>query len=129
MAEPARTAAEIHTRFAAAFNAKDVEGLLALYEPQAQIFPDPQNPQPVVGVAAMRPVMEQFVGLGLRIEITTVFAYEGGGDALLRGDWRLRDASGAVVMQGASAESARRQSDGRWLCVLDDPYGCGRSGS
>lgn len=126
MSEPARTPAEIHTRFAAAFNAKNVDGILALYEPNGRIFPNPQSPEPVVGLAGVRAVMEKFVGLDAKIEIKTVFAYDDGKDALLRGDWRLIDAKGAEVGRGSSAETARRQSDGCWLYVLDDPYAGGR---
>jgi ketosteroid isomerase-like protein len=126
MPEPARTPAEIHTRFAAAFNAKNVDGILSLYESSARIFPDAQSQTPVVGLAGIRAVMEKFTSLEARIEIKTVFAYDDGADALLRGDWRLTDAAGAEVGRGSSAETARRQSDGRWLYVLDDPYGFSR---
>jgi ketosteroid isomerase-like protein len=46
--------------------------------------------------------------------------------ALLFSDWTLSatDPDGhAIEMAGRTSDVARRQSDGSWLFVIDDPYG------
>jgi len=48
--------------------------------------------------------------------------------AVAYNDWKLSavDAEGRpVTMQGKAVEVSRRQADGSWLFVLDDPFGRG----
>src|SRR2546425_3153951 len=52
---------EAHRCFVEAFNAADVEGLLALYEPEAKIVPQPG--QVIGGRGAIRSVLEPLLAL------------------------------------------------------------------
>ncbi len=48
------------------------------------------------------------------------FAVEAGDLALLRADYAIYQ-DGKITITGSSAEVVRRQSDGRWLYVIDYP--------
>jgi ketosteroid isomerase-like protein len=92
-------------------NAADLEGLVALYEPDAVLaFPPGQV---VAGSEAIRRVYTDF--LASRPKLTP-------GDlrpALRLGELALT--STRLGNGGATAEVARRQSDGSWLFVIDQP--------
>ena len=60
--------------------------------------------------------------------IENTFAHQNGDLALLRGKWSLSatDADGnPIKISGNSSELVRRQADGGWRQVIDDPYGGG----
>lgn len=92
-------------------NAGDVDGLAALYEADALLaFPPGQVTS---GTQAIRQVYEQ-----LLVSKPTFTA--GSQQAALRvGDLALT--STRLVGGGATAEVARRQPDGTWLWVIDQP--------
>jgi ketosteroid isomerase-like protein len=50
---------------------------------------------------------------------TNNFCVVHGDLALLRADWELVGDDGRIVAAGSSAEVVRKQSDGRWLYVID----------
>ena len=61
-----------------------------------------------------------------QLQLRTTAVIENGDLALVYGDWSLTggtDPDGNPVnMEGRSTEIMRRQSDGSWLDVIDDPY-------
>lgn len=112
---------DYHPQFAAAFNAGDLEGMLALYEPTASMTIPPGVS--ISGQAAMREAIRGFLDMKPAFQITTCYQLEAGDLVLTGGDWSLA-ATGPdgspVNMTGRSAEVLRRQADGTWLCVLDN---------
>ncbi len=124
---PAQTPREIHRLFLDAFNAGSIDGLLALYEDNAAFVNGDRSV--MNGLAALRPVLEGFLGMKGRMEMETVSVLEGGRDlALLSGRWMLSATGpdgGPIRMTGTSQEVARRGTDGAWRYVIDDP-GVGR---
>lgn len=116
----AQTPADLHKLFSEAFNAGDVEGLVRLYEPNAMMA-SPER-ETITGTDAIREMYQGFVGAG-RMAIETIVAFESpDGLALLHGQWTLYDQSGAVSMSGKSSETARKQPDGSWRYVIDNPF-------
>lgn len=111
---------ELHSRVQAAFNAKDVDALVAMYEPDAWLF-GPEGP--VQGHDAIRAVWGGFVAMGGQIDMTTRYAIAHGEVALLSNRWTMR--VGDDEMSATTAEMARRQHDGTWLYVVDNPDGAG----
>jgi ketosteroid isomerase-like protein len=109
--------------FASCFNAGDLDGLAELYEADAKILPDPAQP-PVAGVPAIREALQQFVAMGGTLTIVASSSVECGDIALTQSSWRL-DAPGADPIEAVSAEVARRQPDGTWRYVIDNPWGAG----
>jgi uncharacterized protein (TIGR02246 family) len=111
-------------RLTDAVNRGDVEGAAALYEPEAVLVGQPG----VVarGPARIREALRGFIGLRPTLITTASRVLEAGDVAMYLGRWRLTGIGpeGAqVTMGGESADVLRRQSDGRWLIVVDDPWG------
>lgn len=92
-------------------NAGDVEGMVALYEPDATLACGPGRV--AVGADAIRQFYAEFLATGVNFNVGEQRP------ALICGDIALtsiRLPNGTVT-----AEVARRQSDGRWLWVIDQP--------
>jgi uncharacterized protein (TIGR02246 family) len=108
----------------AAFAAHDVDGIMAAYEPAAVVVGEPGRP--VAGDAALRALFAGFIAVDPRF---TFFAHEivqAGDLAVHLNTWRLdgRAPDGTPVEQhGLSVAVLRRQPDGRWLLVIDHPFG------
>jgi uncharacterized protein (TIGR02246 family) len=120
---PANNPAEIHTLFRDAFNARDIEAMVALYEPTAVLV---VGGQLAVGSRAIRDGLEIFVTRRARMTLETrsVITSEAAGLAVLHGAWILEPVekdAGAVSTQGLSTEVVRRQEDGTWLFIIDNP--------
>ncbi|MFZ0218215.1 MAG: nuclear transport factor 2 family protein [Candidatus Dormiibacterota bacterium] len=91
-------------------NAGDVEGLVALYEPAALIaFPYGDR---VIGHDAIRLAYAKLLAVQPR------FAPGVQRPALVNGDLAL---TSTLTTTGTMAEIARRQRDGSWRWVVDDP--------
>jgi uncharacterized protein (TIGR02246 family) len=121
---PARKPKELDTLFEQALNAGDLDGLLALYEPNASFTAQPG--QVVTGTAAIREAIAGFLSLKPSITLDTRVLGESHGIALMTSRWRLtgKGPDGAAVeLTGESAEVVRQQPDGSWLFVIDTPYG------
>jgi uncharacterized protein (TIGR02246 family) len=119
---PAHTPSEVHSIFQDAFNRGEVEALVALYEPNAVLV---VNRQPVIGQEAIRQAYQRMLARQGRMELETRSLLESGeGLAVLHGSWSLHfsAADGAMTtVHGLSTEVVRRQPDGRWLFVIDEP--------
>jgi uncharacterized protein (TIGR02246 family) len=120
---PARNPAEIHTLFCEAFNLGDVEALVALYEPNAVLIVEGK---PVAGRERIRKALERFLARRGRMALETRAVVESeDGLALLYGGWAVEPPRGAeseIATRGLSTEVVRKQPDGTWLFVIDNPY-------
>ena len=113
------TAADIHRAVEARFNAGDVDGLVALYEPDAKMVgPDGTVAE---GLDAIRATWEPLVALGGHLKMVTRYVVEMGDVALLRNDWSFEGAD--LQLKSETTEVARRQPGGTWLYTIDHPYG------
>ena len=120
----ARTPEELHSLFVDAFNAADLEGLLALYESDAAMVPKPH--QLVRGRQNITHALQQLLSLKASFTLTSAYVIRNGGIALLRGTWRLQGTGPngqPVHTQGCDVEVAREQADGSWKFVVDHAYG------
>jgi uncharacterized protein (TIGR02246 family) len=114
--------AELPHLFAERASAGDIEGLMVLYEDGAMLV----GPDGVAaaGRQAIRERLEQLLAARPRITPTHSRAMVVGDIALMSGDWQLRlgtDDGGEASFENSSTEVARRQHDGGWLYVIDDP--------
>ena len=115
---------DMHKLFSAAFNSGNLEALMALYAPDAQLVPQPG--QVITGHEAIRQALQQFLALKGAMQITTRYVIRGDAIALLSGQWHLKGSGPdgkSIEMGGKSAEVARRQSTGEWLFAIDHPFG------
>ena len=109
-----------------AINRGDLEAAVALYEPNAVLVAQPG--QLARGSQEVREALGRFVGLKptLRSQVQQVVECED--IALYVGRWTLQGTDPAgrpVSMSGESSDVLRRQRDGRWLIVVDNPWGGG----
>ena len=121
---PANSAEQTNQLLAAALNSGDLEAAVALYEADATLFPEPG--QPVTGTAAIREALGGFIAMKPTLNIETVVSAITGDTALTQNKWTMK-ATGPdgspVDMAGQSAEVVRRQADGSWKFVIDNPWG------
>ena len=122
---PATEPEQIHDLFERAFNAGDIEALIALYEPDAALIPQPGTV--AEGTAAIRDSLRWFLDRGGRISVDTKLVLRVGDLAFLANRWSLTGGTmpdGSPAQLGATtAEVARRQPDGTWLYVIDNAWG------
>ena len=112
--------------FAEAVNAGDVESVVALYEDDASFV---QRDGVAVGRTAIRAAIGRMLSVEARLTCDVRKIVRAGPDlALLYNDWTLSmtGPEGARVQRsGRALELVRRQADGTWKFVVDDPYGRG----
>ena len=121
---PARRPEDLHRLFAEALNAGDADAVMALYEPGASLVPQPG--QVATGTEAIRAALDGFLALKGTVSVETRRVLAVGDLALLYGQWRLTGTApdgSPLDLGGRDVEVARRQPDGTWLYVIDDPYG------
>jgi uncharacterized protein (TIGR02246 family) len=111
-------------QFSHLLNGGDLDALVGLYEPDAAFVPQPG----VVlrGRDAIRDALEGFVALSPTITGEIQGVVETGGVALVVNSWRLEGTGpdgSPVEMAGMSADVIRRQPDGSWRVLIDDPWG------
>ena len=123
----AREPEEAQRFWAERFTAGDLEGLLALYEPNATLMPQPG--QAVSGTAAIREALGGFLGLKPIFDLHPAKPAIRSGDlALLHSSWTLSGTGpdgSPLNLSGTTADVVRRQSDGTWLFAIDNPWGTG----
>lgn len=103
-------------------NAGDVEGLVALYEPNATLaFP---TGQVTSGTEAIRRVFEQVLAGKPTLKAVQRPTVRMGDLALTSVEWSLTMAGAdgqPMTLGGTSVEVVRRQPDAMWLRVIDQP--------
>ena len=120
----AETPERVHELFAEYFSAGDMDGMLSLYAPRAVMVQ--QTGPPLNGLTAIRTNLEAFLALKGQMVLTVSRMIQSGDIALLLSKWTVKgtDASGsAVELAGQTSDVVRRQADGTWLLVIDNPYG------
>jgi len=125
---PAHTPEEVHRLWAEAFSAHDLEAVMALYEPQATLIPPGQEVPNLIltGAEAVREHLSGLLALKPKFELEFKKAIKAGDIALLLSEWTLSatDPDGnAVEMEGRTTDVVRRQPDGSWLVVIENPSG------
>jgi uncharacterized protein (TIGR02246 family) len=113
----ATTPQDIHALFLDAFNRGDLEALVALYEPNALLV---TGSGPVFGHEAIRHAYRHILAHGTGMELKTHTVFESTeGLAVLHANWTYHLGENAIA--GLSTEVVRRQPDGSWLFVIDEP--------
>ena len=108
----------------AAFQRGDIDEVMSSYEDQATIVFEPEKP--VSDNAAVREMFRQFASISPRFEFAGHEVFLAGDIAVHFAPWNMKGKApdGTEIEQsGLSVAVLRRQPDGRWLMVIDNPHG------
>ena len=108
----------------AAFQRGDIDEVMSSYEDQATIVFEPENP--VSDNATVREMFRQLAGISPRFEYAGHEVFLAGDIAVHFAPWNMKGKApdGTEFEQsGLSVAVLRRQSDCRWLMVIDNPHG------
>jgi len=77
---------------------------------------------------AVREVLEGFLALGADFDLRIHRTIRSGDIAILYSRWTMTGGTAAdgseVNLTGQTSDVVRRQPDGTWLVVIDNPFGC-----
>src|SRR5262245_29138410 len=109
-------------KFIPAFNTGDVETILAMYAPDAEVLA-PSNPR-AIGHDQIRALVTKLSGElkegGVSLELNDDDKAAASGDlGWHSGSYVVKDASGAVIDSGNYLAVMQRQEDGKWLMIRD----------
>jgi uncharacterized protein (TIGR02246 family) len=121
---PARSPDELDRLFSEAVNARNLDALMALYEPEAALTPRPG--QVVSGTPAIREALGGLLATKptLTLEVKTLARTRD--VALTSARWEstgTRPDGSPTRSTGHSVEVSRLQADGTWRFVIDNPWG------
>ena len=113
-------------KFFEAFNRRDLEFLISLYEPKAALVAQPT--QIAEGHAAIREALDGFLAMKPTLTPEKKTLVTAGDLALSVVRWTLNGTGpdgSPVRMEGTTSDVLRKQADGRWLYAIDNPWGAG----
>jgi uncharacterized protein (TIGR02246 family) len=119
---PSTDPRENHQRFQDAWNARDVEALIDLYEEDAVYVVSAEKE--LRGRDAIRAMLEQMTALGIDNRLELLRLTENGDTALERTRWTMQfpgEDGKTTEQSGLSTVVLRRGNDGQWRMILDDP--------
>jgi ketosteroid isomerase-like protein len=113
--------ASINEAFANAYNARDLNKLLALYESTAiHVTKDDEN---TTGIENIKKDLEQLLGLNGKMTSVNLSTVIHDNIALLQAKFVLKDAGEKKVLaEGVTSEVLRKQADGSWRYIIDRPF-------
>jgi len=121
----AQNPAEVYALYLKAFNAGNIDATLACYEPQACFMS--RSGRAAYGEAELREVFRLTFSNKPQMKFNVRKVIPAGENlALVVVEWRSKavSAEGEVrLWSGMATDIVRRQSDGNWKIVLDNPYG------
>lgn len=105
-------------------NSGDLDALMTLYESEAAFAAQPGSLKH--GLSGVRESLAGFIAMKGTLDLEVKGVLEAGGLALVTGVWSF-DGTGPdgkpVKLEGHNADVLRRQSDGSWRFVIDNPWG------
>ena len=120
---PARTPKQCDDLFARYLNAGDVDGVTSLYEPKGCLVME--SGAVARGPRAIRKAIATFASLQPKLVMNVTRIIKAGDDvAVLYNDWTLsgfQPDGTPFTDQGKATEIVRRQRNGTWKYVVDDP--------
>ena len=105
-------------------NTGNLDALMTLYEPDAAFAAQPGSL--TRGLAGVRGSLAAFTSMKGTLDLAITRVLEASGLALVVGAWTFagtRPDGEPVTLTGHNADVLRRQSDGSWRFVIDNPWG------
>jgi uncharacterized protein (TIGR02246 family) len=105
-------------------NTGDLDGLMPLYESDAAFATQPGSLAP--GGHGIREALDGFISMKGKLDLEVTRVLQADDLALVIGVWSF-DGTGPegepVRLQAKNADVLRRQADGTWRFVIDNPWG------
>ena len=121
---PAHAPEEVAQLWAESLTAGNLEALVELYEPDATLVAQPG--EVVTGVEAIREVLSALLAMEPTFNLEVRKVLQTGDLALSFADWTLSGTGPkgeAIQMAAQTSDVLRRQADGTWCFVIDNPFG------
>lgn len=115
----AREPGETSTLFERYFADGDLDGLMSLYENEA-VFPTARAT--ATGPDEIRQTLKAYLDSGAKLVFGQSLVFIAGDLALIHSPWTMHKADGSSS-EGVTAEVVRRQTDGSWKYIIDNPDG------
>ncbi|MFD9568370.1 nuclear transport factor 2 family protein [Streptomyces sp. NPDC059982] len=115
----AETPEQVGAMFMEYLEAGDIEGMLSLYEPNAHFAPTPGTH--LVGTAPIRKGLQELIDTGARLELELRDIRQVDDIALVSNTATLTGVGSEPVVS-TTTEILRRQPDGGWAHMVDDPF-------
>ena len=130
LSERARAPDDCSRILVAALESGDVETSVALYEPTAVLFS--KSGRTMTGLDAIRQNNASLIALKPTFAIDFIKSTISGDGTLatnrMKADLSWKDAEGKLVQASVDTlEVLRKQEDGSWRYIIDDPYGSMRA--
>ena len=106
------------------FNAGDISSLINMYEIDACFVL--QEGKVIKGIENIRHTLENFIGMNGKIESKVHVVIQTSDIALVNTEWSFNGTGPddkAVTISGKATDILRRQSDGNWHILIDNPWG------
>jgi uncharacterized protein (TIGR02246 family) len=118
------TPEQVLASIVAGINSGDLESLMPLYEREAAFATEPGTL--AHGAAGIGEALNGFIAMNGTLDIQVTRVLEVGDLALVTGVWSF-DGTGPdgepVHLEARNADVLRRQTDGTWRFVIDNPWG------
>ncbi|MBV2150120.1 SgcJ/EcaC family oxidoreductase [Sphingobium sp. AS12] len=118
----AQTPEQLHQELARAYGERDLDRLVALFEADATLVPQPGAL--ARGPEEIRAALSGFLQLGGVMAVETVEIVPAGDCALTRSVWSIIE-DGRTKISAHGVEILRKRADGTWRFLLDHPFGGG----
>ena len=108
----------------AGINSGDLDSLMPLYEPAAAFVPEPGNL--AHGASGIGESLNGFISMNGRLDLEVTRVLEVDDLALVLGEWTFAGTGPdgePVRLAARNADVLRRQDDGTWRFVIDNPWG------
>jgi uncharacterized protein (TIGR02246 family) len=123
---PVKRAADMMQAWGDRFRARDLDGLMELFEPDAIWISD--KGEVISGHEGIRGVFSDFMALDPEFVSEESQVFEAGDIALVQSGWSVRGTSPEgepTEVSGRTADILRRGPDQQWRYVIDSPFGGG----
>jgi uncharacterized protein (TIGR02246 family) len=118
------TPQQVLTSIVNGLNTGDLDALMRLYEPDAAFAAQPGSL--AHGVAGVGSSLAAFIGMKGTLDLNVKRVLEASDLALVVGEWSFTGTGPdgePVKLTGRNADVLRRQPDGSWRFVIDNPWG------
>jgi ketosteroid isomerase-like protein len=118
------TPEQVLASIVAGINSGDLDSLMPLYESEAAFATEPGSLAP--GVPGVREALNGFISMNGKLDLEVTRVLEAGDLALVIGVWSFNGTAPdgePVRLASRNADVLRRQTDGSWRFVIDNPWG------